>query len=79
MIGIVRDTWRAVLVLVVGALLMEMHRRPEVQVVQMPAPPAWQPAPVQWAPPAAQVHERPLRRFAVALTELGDSVLGVVR
>lgn len=79
MIGIVRDTWRAVLVLVVGALLMEMHRRPEVQVVQMPAPPAWQPAPVQWVPPTAPTHERPLRRMAVALTELGDSVLGVVK
>lgn len=71
----IRDTWRAILVLVVGVLLMEFYRRPNVQVVHAP-PPAWQPVqvPVQWQPP-----DRPLRRVASALTELGDSVIGAIR
>lgn len=85
MIGIVRDTWRAVLVLVVGSMLIEIHRRPapppvatHVPVQQVwQAPPVWQPAPVQW--PQAAAPERPLYRVASALTELADSVIGVVR
>lgn len=87
MIGIVRDTWRAVLVVVVAVLLRDgFSERPAVQATAAwPAQPgAWQPAPGAWQPaPApivvAQPQERPLRRVAAALTELGDSVIGVVR
>ena len=81
MIDIVRDTWRAVLALVVGTLLLEASslRRQEppptvamnhYQPMPMPMAPAWQPAPQP---------ERPLRRVAAAITELGDSFIGVVR
>jgi hypothetical protein len=81
MIDIVRDTWRAVLALVVGTLLLEASslRRPEPQPAPtvamnhyqpMPMAPVWQPAPQP---------ERPLRRVAAAITELGDSFIGVVR
>lgn len=81
MIGIARDTWRAVLVVAVVVLLREiLAERPaaapavatHVQFMPQQAPPpapAWQPA----AP------DRPLQRVAAALTELGDSVIGVVR
>lgn len=89
MIGMVRDTWRAVLVLVVGVILVEVCQRPPAPTVatsqpmqpawpaMQPMPPAWQPVPAPW--PQATVQERPLRRVASALTELGDSVIGVVR
>lgn len=84
MIGIVRDTWRAVLVVVVAVLLREgFSERPAVP--SWPAHPgAWQPAPGAWQPAptpivVTQPQERPLRRVAAALTELGDSVIGVVR
>ena len=80
MIGIVRDTWRAVLVVVVAVLLRGLFAEP-------PAPPAtasWHPAPGAWQPVPApivitQPPERPLRRVAQAVTELGDSLIGVVR
>jgi hypothetical protein len=86
MIGMVRDTWRAVLVLIVAVLLRELFaERP----VAAPAPPsvatnvqfqpmqAWpQPQPPAWQPVQP---DRPLRRVAAALTELGDSFIGVVR
>lgn len=84
MIVIVRDTWRAVLVLVVGVLLMEIgeakFRQPPTvatptvgtQMMMPPPPVAWMALPP--APP-----ERPLRRVAAAIMELGDSALGVVR
>lgn len=78
--GIVRDTWRAVLALVVGVLLLEAAglRRQE------PAPPPsvvtnWQPAPPYMPTPMVQQPERPLRRVASAIMEFGDSVIGVVR
>lgn len=80
--GIARDTWRAVLVLVVGVLLLEAAglRRQE------PAPPAvttnWQPAPPYMPTPVViqqQQPERPLRRVASAIMEFGDSLIGVVR
>ena len=77
MIGMVRDTWRAVLVVVTVALLREILAErpsaapPAATVWQPQQPPAWQ--------PAAQPPDRPLRRVAAALTELGDSVIGVVR
>ena len=79
MIGIVRDTWRAVLVAV---LLREFFaERP----VAPPAPPAvatqWQPQ--QWQPPpivvTQQQPQRPLRRVGEAFVDLADSVIGVVR
>jgi len=78
--GIVRDTWRAVLALVVGVLLLEAAglRRQE------PSPPPsvvtnWQPAPPYMTTPMVQQPERPLRRVASAIMEFGDSVIGVVR
>lgn len=90
MIGLARDTWRAVLVVVVAALLREVFaERPVPPAPAVPPPvatqmqfqpmPAW-PQPPAW-PPAWQPAEpdRPLRRVAAALTELGDSVIGVVR
>ena len=81
--GIVRDTWRAVLVLIVGVLLMEAH---DLRKKEPPAPPSvvtnWQPAPPYVATPMViqqQQPERPLRRVASAIMEFGDSVIGVVR
>lgn len=76
MIGIVRDTWRAVLVAV---LLREFLAERPV------APPAvatqWQPQ--QWQPPpivvTQQQPQRPLRRVGEAFVDLADSVIGVVR
>lgn len=82
--GIARDTWRAVLVLVVGVLLLEAAglRRQE----PAPAPPTvttnWQPAPPYMPTPVViqqQQPERPLRRVASAIMEFGDSLIGVVR
>jgi hypothetical protein len=82
--GIVRDTWRAVLVLIVGVLLLEAAglRRQEPA-----APPSvvtnWQPAPPYVPTPMViqqqQQPERPLRRVASAIMEFGDSLIGVVR
>lgn len=90
MIGIVRDTWRAVLVIVVAVVLdgvLDDRRPPPVTppAVATQAPPPWQPAPV--LVPAQQpqhivIHqqpERPLRRVVDAVVGLGDSVIGVVR
>lgn len=83
--GMVRDTWRAVLVLVVGVLLLEaagLRRRepaaapPPTVATQWHPMPAWQPQPpiVVTSEP-----ERPLRRVASAVTELFDSAIGVIR
>jgi hypothetical protein len=89
MIGIVRDTWRAVLVLVVAV----GHPR---QVAAAPTParaPPWQPAPVQWqpppvatgawqpaaAPPPAVETKGPIRRVARELVDLSEAVIGVLR
>lgn len=76
MIGIVRDTWRAVLVVATVALVREMVSAPPPPPIV--ATPTWQPMPqpvfVQPQQPA-----RPLRRVASAMTELADSVIGVVR
>lgn len=86
MIGIVRDTWRAVLVVVVVTVLrgLPAERPADPTVATMPPAP-----PMQWqSPPPPQqivIHqqpqppERPLRRVAAALTEVGDSVIGVFR
>ena len=80
MIGIVRDTWRAVLVVVVACLLREVFaERPPAVATHG----AWQPAQVQaqpvpvWMPQTEQ--PRPLRRVGSAFVELADSVIGVVR
>jgi hypothetical protein len=89
MIGIVRDTWRAVLVLVVAVLLRGI-------VAEEPAPaspPTWQPAPIQWqpppvatgawqpaaAPPPAVETKGPIRRVARELVDLSEAVIGVLR
>lgn len=78
MIGIVRDTWRAALVVVVAVLLRSVFATPGAWQPAAPPPVvAWQ-APGSWQPAPPQP-ERPLRRVAAALTELGDSVIGVVR
>lgn len=85
MIAIIHDCVRAVLVLVVlavGLEILQVHREaaggPPVQAaprVWQPAAytTAWQPAYVQPAP------ERPLRRVAGSVVDLADSVLGVIR
>ena len=80
--GIVRDTWRAVLVLIVGVLLMEA-----AGVRKQNTPPtvatSWQPPPPSVATPIVIQQqpqpERPLRRVASAVMEFGDSVIGVFR
>jgi hypothetical protein len=86
MIGIVRDIVRAVLVLVVlavGLELLQAHREAAAprpwQPAAMPpvAPPAWQPMQtvVIQPPPPAQ----PIRRVASSFVDLADSLIGVVR
>jgi hypothetical protein len=90
MIGLVRDTWRAVLVVVVVVLLRAIFaERPAAPPA--PVAPAWQPAAVQWAPPPvatgawqpmpAPVVETqgPIRRVAREFVDLSEAVLGVVR
>lgn len=85
MIGIARDCVRAVLVLVVLAVGLEMLQAHREAAVRLPPPPAWQPAasPPAWQPAAPvyvqQAPERPLRRVAGSFVDLADSVLGVVR
>lgn len=94
MIGLVRDTWRAVLVVVVVIVLREVladRPAPSQPVVAPAAPPTmqmlplagpvpqWQPAPVYGNPPPEQRNDRPLRRIGSAVIELGDSLLGAVR
>lgn len=84
MIGIVRDTWRAVLIVVASIVLREVLAdrpvppQPVATAIQqppyitMPAP-AWQPMP--------PVHEqpKPLRRIGSAVVELGDSLINAIR
>lgn len=94
--AIARDTWRAVLVVVGGSLLLEVHAlvqhsRPATPPPPPPAvttptvttygghPPAWQPQPQPQIIVQPQPPERPLRRVAQAVMELGDSMIGVVR
>jgi len=82
---IIRDTWRAVLVLVVGVLLLEaagLRRREPAAVPPPTVATPWQPMPA-WQPQPPIVvtsePERPLRRVASAVTELFDSAIGVIR
>jgi hypothetical protein len=90
MIGLVRDTWRAVLVVVVAVLLRAIFaERPAAATA--PVAPAWQPAAVQWAPPPvatgawhpmpapAVETQGPIRRVAREFVDLSEAVLGVVR
>ena len=92
MIGLVRDTWRAVLVVVVVVLLRAIFaERPAAPPA--PVAPAWQPAAVQWAPPPvatgawqpmptpapAMETQGPIRRVAREFVDLSEAVIGVVR
>jgi hypothetical protein len=92
MIGIARDTWRAVLVVGVVVLLRDvLAERPAAPAA--PVAPAWQPAAVQWTPPpvatgawqpvpqaAPPVETKgPIRRVAREIIDLSEAVLGVVR
>lgn len=80
--GMVRDTWRAVLILVVGVLLLEaagLRGRTPAAVAPPQVETRWvQPQPIVIQQPQPQP-ERPLRRVAAAVTEFGDSVIGVFR
>ena len=82
--GMVRDTWRAVLILVVGVLLLEaagLRGRTPAAVAPPQVETRWvqpQPQPIVIHQPQPQP-ERPLRRVAAAVTEFGDSVIGVFR
>lgn len=90
MIGIVRDTWRAVLIVVVVVLLREvLAERPAATPTvatsgwHQPAP-AWQPPTVATNWPVQQIvveqpQARPLRRIGEAFVDLGDAVIGAVR
>lgn len=83
--GIIRDTWRAVLVLAVGTMLLEaagLRRHPPAVATTAPvyhaAPPMVAPVVIhQQAPPPQP--DRPLRRVAAAVMEVGDSMIGVFR
>jgi hypothetical protein len=93
MIGVVRDTWRAVLVVVVAVLLREVFAERPVAVTPTPTPAVatsgWQQP--QWPTPAVatsgwqqqiiveQQPARPLRRIGEAFVDLGDAVIGAVR
>lgn len=72
----IRDTWRAVLVIIVVLVLREILSRPQPPVN----------VPVQYVPvynnqsaPPVYGNERPLRRIGAAFVELGDSVIGAIR
>ncbi len=80
---IVYDTWRAVLALVVGVLLLEASG-----LRRQTAPPPTPTVATNWQPPYVPTPmviqqqpqpERPLRRVASAVMEFGDSVIGVFR
>lgn len=79
MIDMVRDTWRALLVVATVALVCEIVRSPPAVATpsvaaQVPPQPQYY---VQPAPPSPP--PRPLRRVAQAVVELAESVVGVVR
>ena len=82
MIAILHDIVRAVLVLVVlavGLEILQIHREAAPPRPWQPAavayPPAWQP--VQAVPQAQP--ELPIRRVASSVVDLAESVLGVLR
>lgn len=94
MIGIVRDTWRAVLVLVVAVLLRGIVAEEPAAPAPTPQPaPQWAAPPVQWMPPPVAtgawhpmppqppaVETRgPIRRVAREVVDLSEAVIGVFR
>lgn len=91
MIGLVRDTWRAVLVVVVVIVLRAVladRPAPSQPVAAAPtmATPMqpWQPQPPVYGNlgpkyPEQRNEDRPLRRIGSAFVELGDSVIGAIR
>ena len=75
----IRDTWRAVLVVLVVVVVREVLSRPAAPqpptIHYIPTPPVYgnpQPQPVYG-------NEKPLRRIGAAFVELGDSVIGAIR
>jgi len=75
LVCIVRDTWRACLVVAVWAIVSSDTRTPPPPPQPPPPPPV-----VQWqAMPPPPPPERPLRRIGAALTDLGDALIGAIR
>lgn len=75
MIVILRDIVRAVLVLAVlavGLELIQIHREAARQPA--PYPPAWQPAQTVVVPPP-----QPIRRVGRSVVDLAEAVIGVIR
>lgn len=70
----IRDTWRAVLVVLVVLVVREIVSPPAAAVVHYV-----QPAPVYGNQQPVYGNERPLRRIGAAFVELGDSVIGAIR
>lgn len=73
----IRDTWRAVLVVGVAFVLREMFSAAPPQ----PQPPVYGNGQMMYYYPPVQGNEqpRPLRRIGDAVVELGDSLLGAIR
>jgi hypothetical protein len=76
----IRDTWRAILVLVVGGLLMEASGLRQQPPAPAPAPQwGYQHQPAVYPVYANPEPDRPLRRIGAAFVELGDSMIGAIR
>lgn len=78
MIDMVRDTWRAMLVVATVAMVCEIVRPPPAVATPSVATQV-PPQPQYYAQPAPPPPPRPLRRVAQAVVELAESVVGVVR
>jgi hypothetical protein len=85
--AIARDTWRAVLVVVVAVVLREVFSQPPRQTAPPPQPAVYYQTPVSGnfyqpqTPPPVQINEpeRPLRRVGGAFVDLADALIGIVR
>lgn len=82
--AIARDTWRAVLVVVVAVVLREVFSEPPQPATAQPQQPVvyYQPQPPVGGnlyQPPEQRNDKPLRRIGSAFLELGDSVIGAIR
>lgn len=82
--AIARDTWRAVLVVVVAVVLRELFSEPPQPTTAQPPQPVvyYQPQPPVGGnlyQPPEQRNDKPLRRIGSAFLELGDSVIGAIR
>lgn len=82
--AIARDTWRAVLVVVVAVVLREVFSEPPQPATAPPPQPVvyYQPQPPVGGnlyQPPEQRNDKPLRRIGSAFLELGDSVIGAIR